>query len=167
MGASRAQIEDVYRLRYAAFVGALGGVCGSTDVATEVVQDAFAQALARREQFRREGPLEAWVWKIAIRKAAERRGWAADASLDDVPEFGLPDPARDLDLDRALRNLPPRRRLFVFLHYVADLSYPLIAEICGVSEGTVAAALAQARTSLAEDLAMHNLDDLTATGGKS
>ena len=167
MGASRDQIEDVYRLRYEAFVGALAGVCGSIDVAAEVVQEAFAQALARRQQFRGDGPLEAWVWKIAIRKGIEGRSRKVEASLDDAREYGLPDPAHDLDLDRALRNLPPRRRLFVFLHYVADLSYPLIAEICGVSEGTVAAALAQARASLAEDLAIHNLEDLTATGGKS
>jgi DNA-directed RNA polymerase specialized sigma24 family protein len=36
----------------------------------------------------------------------------------------------------------------VFLRYYADLSYSEIAEACGVSEGTVAAALAQARQAL-------------------
>jgi DNA-directed RNA polymerase specialized sigma24 family protein len=40
----------------------------------------------------------------------------------------------------------------VFLRYYADLSYAEIAEACGVSEGTVAAALAQARAALADAL---------------
>jgi DNA-directed RNA polymerase specialized sigma24 family protein len=36
----------------------------------------------------------------------------------------------------------------VFLRYFGDLSYQQIAEICGISEGTVAATLAQARHEL-------------------
>ncbi len=40
----------------------------------------------------------------------------------------------------------------VFLRYFADLSYAEIAAACDVSEGTVAATLAQARASLAERL---------------
>jgi RNA polymerase sigma-70 factor, ECF subfamily len=46
----------------------------------------------------------------------------------------------------------PRRRLVVFLRYFADLSYAEIAEVLGVSEGTVAASLAQARAALRERL---------------
>jgi DNA-directed RNA polymerase specialized sigma24 family protein len=40
----------------------------------------------------------------------------------------------------------------VFLRFYADLSYAEIAEACGVSEGTVAATLAQARGGLADAL---------------
>jgi DNA-directed RNA polymerase specialized sigma24 family protein len=40
----------------------------------------------------------------------------------------------------------------VFLRYFADLSYADIAEACDVSEGTVSAALAQARAALAQAL---------------
>jgi RNA polymerase sigma factor (sigma-70 family) len=47
-----------------------------------------------------------------------------------------------------VRALPPRRRLVVFLRYFADLSYAEIAVIAGVSEGTVAATLAQAHGEL-------------------
>jgi RNA polymerase sigma factor (sigma-70 family) len=53
----------------------------------------------------------------------------------------------------ALRALPPKRRLVVFLRYFADLSYADIAGICGTSEGTVAATLAHAHESLHEALA--------------
>ena len=51
-----------------------------------------------------------------------------------------------------MQSLPPKRRLIVFLRYFADLSYAQIAEVCGVSEGTVGASLAQARAALEEQL---------------
>lgn len=51
-------------------------------------------------------------------------------------------------LAEALQALPPKRRLIVFLRYFADLSYAEIGELCGVSEGTVGATLAQARAAL-------------------
>jgi DNA-directed RNA polymerase specialized sigma24 family protein len=40
----------------------------------------------------------------------------------------------------------------VFLRYFGDFSYAEIAEACDVSEGTVAAALAQARAELRASL---------------
>jgi RNA polymerase sigma factor (sigma-70 family) len=61
-------------------------------------------------------------------------------------------PERDPELAAALRELPPRRRLIVFLRYFADLSYSEIAAVCEISEGTVAASLAQARADLLEAL---------------
>jgi DNA-directed RNA polymerase specialized sigma24 family protein len=42
--------------------------------------------------------------------------------------------------------------LVVFLRYFADLSYEEIASTCEISEGTVAASLAQARAALLEAL---------------
>jgi RNA polymerase sigma factor (sigma-70 family) len=52
----------------------------------------------------------------------------------------------------ALRQLPPRRRLMVFLRSYADLSYAEIAECLGVAEGTIAATLSQAYAVLRESL---------------
>ena len=52
----------------------------------------------------------------------------------------------------AVLALPPRRRLVIFLRYFADRSYREIAEIVGVSEGTVAATLSQAHRELATRL---------------
>lgn len=154
MGASTRQIEQVYRRRFKGFVGAATGILGSADDAVEVVQEGFAQALAKRREFRREAPIEAWVWTIVLHKALDRRRVTEPVdSLDRVPEMGLPDPQRDQELDAALRALAPRQRLMVYLYHLADLPYSTIAEICGVGEGTVGATLAQARAALAESLA--------------
>ena len=121
-------IERVYRERYVGFRNALATVTGSYDSARDVVQEAFARALRERRSFRGEGSLEGWIFRIAFRTALETM------------------------LAAALRSLPPRRRLIVFLRYFADLSYAEIAAACGISEGTVAAALAQARAALLEAL---------------
>lgn len=153
MGAQAEAIEELYRRRYVAFRNALATVAGSYEASRDVVQDAFAQALRERASFRSEGSLEAWVWRIAFRMAVRaRRNGQADVTLDELVDPALIDPQRDPELAAALRTLPPRKRLIVFLHYFADLSYAEVAAACGISEGTVAAALAQARATLHEAL---------------
>jgi RNA polymerase sigma-70 factor (ECF subfamily) len=149
-------IEDVYSRRYQSFRGALAGIVGSYELAHDVVQESFARALKSRGDFRGDGPLEAWIWKIALRVAFEMRGQANEVELADAFEPELPQPERDEKLAAALRELPPRRRLVVFLRYVADLDYREIAHVCEISEGTVAATLAQAKAALAASLESSN-----------
>jgi RNA polymerase sigma-70 factor (ECF subfamily) len=72
-----------------------------------------------------------------------------EVPLDEALDPRLVEPKRDPSLAAALARLPPRRRLILFLRYYADLSYAEIAAACDVSEGTVAATLAQAREALA------------------
>jgi RNA polymerase sigma factor (sigma-70 family) len=146
-------LEQLYRSRYIAFRNMLATVTGSHDSARDVVQEAFAQAIRKRRDFRGDGSLEAWLWRIAFRTALEQRKVrhgtvGTNGSFDPV----LPEPERDPDLSGALRGLPPRKRLVAFLHYFADLSYADIAEALAISEGTVAATLSQARRALAEAL---------------
>ena len=147
MGASEQEIEELYRRRYVAFRNVVATVAGGREQARDVVQDAFAQALHRRETYRGTGSLEAWVWRIAFRialDAAPRDLAVLEPSLGEA----FLEPERDPDLVDAIRSLPPRRRLVVFLRYFGDLSYEEISEACGISEGTVAATLAQARADL-------------------
>lgn len=129
-------------------------VCRDREAARDAVQEAFAVALGKRRQYRGEGSLEAWVWKIALRLAAGQRPGSSKAFTDKL-EPVLPRPESDPELAEAIRSLSPRRRLFVFLRYFADLSYDEIAEACGVSRGTVAATLAHAHGELATRLASH------------
>jgi RNA polymerase sigma-70 factor (ECF subfamily) len=152
VGARPEEIESVYRARYAGFRNTLATVTGSYDSARDVVQEAFARALRERGRFRGEAPLEAWIFRIAMRAALEQRRRDRELPLGDVLEPALVAPQDDPELAAAVRSLPPRRRLIVFLRYFADLSYAEIASACEVSEGTVAASLAQARAALLEIL---------------
>jgi RNA polymerase sigma factor (sigma-70 family) len=154
MAASAESIEELYRSRYASFRGGMTAITGSYDAARDVVQEAFAQALRDREQYRGEGSLAAWVWRIAFRVAirSRSRGQQELGLADLVAAAALPSAERDPQLAEALRRLPPQRRLIVFLRYFADLSYAEIASLCEISEGTVAATLAHAHADLLKDL---------------
>jgi RNA polymerase sigma-70 factor (ECF subfamily) len=142
-------LEELYGARYASFRNALATVTGSRETARDVVQEAFARALAERHSFRGDGALAAWVWTIAVRVALERHSGAVEDGRRVEPiDPQLVEPERDPELAAALRSLPPRRRLIVFLRYFGDFSYAEIAAACAVTEGTVAASLAQARAAL-------------------
>jgi RNA polymerase sigma-70 factor (ECF subfamily) len=143
-------LEELYRERYLGFRNALAPLCGSNEAAHDVVQEAFAIALRERRQLRRRDSLAPWVWTIAYRLAVRERRRARLAELPD--DLTILDPERDVELDAAVRSLPPRRRLVLFLHYFAGFSYGEIAQALGIAEGTVAATLAQARAALHEQL---------------
>jgi RNA polymerase sigma-70 factor (ECF subfamily) len=162
MGAELAEIESLYRTSYSRYRNALATITGSYESARDAVQHAFAQAIAERAGFRREGSLSAWVWKIALRQALALREEFADAHLNGAFDPGLVEPTSDPMLSAALRALPPRRRLVVFLRYFADLSYPEIADVLGISEGTVAATLHQARAALRDALT----EGVTSSGSR-
>lgn len=155
------EIEQIYRDRYISLCRVATSVTGRVETAREAVQDGFALALKRRAEFRGDGSLEGWVARIVLRAALDvRRRPVADpgTALDDLgsesllwaPE--LPRPERDPVLAAAVRALPPRQRQVVFLRYFADLTHAQVAEMLGISPGTVSALLHQARTALARRL---------------
>jgi RNA polymerase sigma factor (sigma-70 family) len=150
MSASAEEIEHVYRKRYGSFLRAVAALLGDEQRAHDAVQEGFARALTRRRQFR-GGSLEAWVWRIVVRQAIDLRRRPVEGLADDL-ELDLVVSDHDPELAAAIRRLPPRRRLIVFLRYFGDLSYEAIGELCGISEGTVGAALAQAHEELRREL---------------
>ncbi len=147
------EIEELYRRRYVAFRNGIAALTGSYESARDVVQEAFARALRDRDQYRGDGPLAAWVWRIAVRVALESRRNGRELTLDELAaEAPVLSQGRDPALAEALQQLPPRRRLIVFLRYFADLSYAEIAALCEISDGTVAATLAHAHADLSKAL---------------
>jgi RNA polymerase sigma-70 factor (ECF subfamily) len=144
-------LEQLYRDRYVGFRNALAPIAGSRDAARDAVQEAFAVALREQGSLRRRESLAPWVWQIAYRLALRER---ARSHEPEVPEdLSILDPERDPALAAAIRSLSPQRRIVLFLRYFADFSYAEIAEALELSEGTVAATLAQARAALHDDLA--------------
>jgi RNA polymerase sigma-70 factor (ECF subfamily) len=153
MATSADALEELYRARFGVFRDGLAGIVSSREVARDVVQEAFARALRDRKKFRGEGSLEAWVWRIALHQAFKARRELRAHWDEDAEPYALDAEPRDDEVRAAVRALPPRRRLVVFLRYFADLQYDEIASICGVSEGTVAATISQSHTELLRHLA--------------
>jgi RNA polymerase sigma-70 factor (ECF subfamily) len=151
MGGLESDLEDLYRRRQDAFQVMLASVTGSVESARDVVQEAFAQALRDQNGFRGDGSLEAWVWRIAFRVAVRSKG-SHELAVDEVPEVAFLDESRDPMLAAAVRELPPQRRMAIFLRYFADLSYAEIGEVLGIAEGTVSPTLSKAHRQLSAAL---------------
>jgi len=131
MGGSRAasaEIEAIYGRRFRAFLFSVTALLGDGEAAFDVVQDGFALALRRRDSYRREGSLEAWLWRIVLNVACDHR--RSSRRLAALPHFDTTEDAREPDNDvrASLLALPERQRHAVFLRYYADLSYEQIAE---------------------------------------
>ncbi|HKN62733.1 MAG TPA: sigma-70 family RNA polymerase sigma factor [Gaiellaceae bacterium] len=145
-------IAQLYERQFHGFLAGAYAVVGETEAARDVVQEAFARALREQDRFRGDGPLEAWLWRIVINVAHDetRRSRSAELSGDELAEIA---PLRSEfraahDLRDELRSLPDRQRLAVFLHYYTDLPYQEVAQLLGVTPGTVGASLHAARKSL-------------------
>jgi RNA polymerase sigma-70 factor (ECF subfamily) len=151
MGRLDSELEALYRRRHGSFQVMLASVTGSVESARDVVQEAFAQALRDQSGFRGEGSLEGWVWRIAFRVAIGSKG-SRELAVDELPEVAFVDASSDPLLAAAVRELPPQRRVAIFLRYFADLSYAEIGDVLGIAEGTVAATLAQAHKQLGDRL---------------
>lgn len=147
-GASLGDLEALYRTRFDVFARVAAGVTGDSERARDAVQEAFTTAVRKRDSFRAEGPLEAWVWRIVLNAAR------SDVRRSIAPvEYGEPSPAngrpeQDAELRAALALLPERQRIAVFLRYYADLDYAAIGEALGIANGTVAATLNAAHAAL-------------------
>ena len=145
------EIEAVYRRRYRDFLRVATAIVGDEPSGHDAVQEGFAQALREQRSFRREGPLEAWVWRLVVNAAlASRRRRVARREDPDVVEVaGSNGGLADEDGVRVwVAALPERQRLAVYLRYYADLDYRSIAHALGIEVGTVSATLSSAREAL-------------------
>ena len=128
---------------------------GDRWLAEEATAEAFARALERWASVREMRSPSAWVFTVALnqvrstarRRQVERR-FLRRHREDVVHPAGEP----DVQLWRAVATLPPRMRTVVALRYVGDLPQARIAEVLGISPGTVASTLHDARARLAARL---------------
>jgi RNA polymerase sigma-70 factor (ECF subfamily) len=147
---------------------ALRIVCDPDDAA-DALQEAMISAFRRADNFRGDSAVTTWLHRIVVnasldllRRRASRRSvsWSGDPD-----ELAVPEPRADtptaggqanradavdirLDVDTALRALPPPQRAALVL--VDMLGYPVAdaAAILGVSEGTVKSRCARGRVRL-------------------
>jgi RNA polymerase sigma-70 factor, ECF subfamily len=141
-------LEHLYREHGPRLWRALVAYAGDPEIANDAVAEAFAQALGRGNELR--DPLR-WVWRVAFRVAAgdlkerRRRGSGqADRSTEaDDPEVELLD---------ALRQISPKQRAALVLHYYVGHPTKEIAAILGSSAATVRVHLSQGRRRLRQIL---------------
>lgn len=155
IGETQEPFGAFYRREYPAIAAVAGTTCGDRMVGDDIAQDAFAQAYERWEDIARYDKPGAWVRRVAINAALNRRrrlGREARALL----RLGRPDPVEVRHSDpmvwKAVDALTPRQRAVVFLHYREDRPVDEIASILELSVSTVTTHLHDARQRLAKSL---------------
>jgi len=131
--------------------------------AEDLVQETFAKALAAADRFEHGTNLNAWLHRIMINTyiTARRRRRCTEILVDDDiadwhRAFGGTASAEDLVMSRmidadvvtAIRALPERHRLTVYLADAEGLDYKQIAGIAGMPVGSVKSSLHRARCAL-------------------
>jgi RNA polymerase sigma-70 factor (ECF subfamily) len=142
-----------YRSEYRGLVHALALATGSADVATEAASEAFARALQRWSRVSQMVSPTGWTYTVAL-NIARRTFRRARIEALVLRHHSPPPPVRAdaLEIWDAVQRLPLRQRTAVALHYLSDLSQKDVAAAMGVTEGTVAATLHEARRRLAATL---------------
>ncbi|WP_238007574.1 SigE family RNA polymerase sigma factor [Dactylosporangium sp. AC04546] len=135
---------------------------GEQHAAEDLVQTALAKAMLRWTRIR--GDAEPYVRKIMYhehvswwRRLRHRR----EVVTAEPPERGRADddPHLRLTMRAALATLPARQRAVLVLRYLEDLSEQQVADLLGVSTGTVGSQASRALATL-----RRRLPDLDGTG---
>lgn len=149
-----AAIEVVYEERLDALCSVVAAITHDRGSARDIVHDAFALALRSRHQYRGDGDVAAWVWRIVVNAARDqrRKPKLQLVQLDEHEGSERRTVSENARLTAAIQALPERQRLAIFLRYYADLEYRQIGEVLGIATGTVSAALSAAHRRLEEQL---------------
>lgn len=145
-----------YRAERPKVEAAVAAITGRPSIAPEATDEAFTRAV---ERWRRVSAMDSpggWVHRTALNVARRRlRREKVERSLlrkvAASTQEDAPPPDWPLELWEVLKTLPPREREAVVLRHVADLSTTAIAEVMGVSRGTVSSTLHSARSRMSAE----------------
>ena len=154
--------ERVYRAHLGRVYNLARRMAGP-DAADELTQDIFVRVWQKLATFRGESAFGTWLHRLAVNVIVERfrtLGTARDRFLADGEAVlerlpGHSSPTRHdsrMDLDAAMKRLPPGARAVFVLHDVEGYKHEEIGEMLGVSVGTSKSQLHRARMTLREHL---------------
>jgi RNA polymerase sigma-70 factor (ECF subfamily) len=173
-GSERAYEELLTRFQQPVFALAVR-LLDDPSEACDVVQEVFLKVFRNVGNFRGQSTLKTWIYRITVNEAHNARRWffrhrRRELDLDANPEEArnweeiVPDSSRSpfdvafdseqhVMIEAALERINPIFREAVVLRDITDVSYEEIAEILGVSLGTVKSRILRGREALREQLA--------------
>jgi RNA polymerase sigma-70 factor (ECF subfamily) len=129
---------------------------GNDADASDATQEALISLVRGLPRFDRRSRFTTWAYRIAVNAALDelrRRRRRAEPGIEesqlaagdrDEPEVS----ASRLDIDAALRQLPPEFRAPVVLRDLCGLDYAEISEVLSIPPGTVRSRIARGRAAL-------------------
>jgi len=159
--------EQLYRQYSARIYNFARQLVGSADDAQDATQETFVKAWNALPGLRKEATFGVWLHRIALnvcRDLGRRESMEAPAEIRES-SFGNHDTnelsgrivASEINdaVHKAIESLSPEHRLVVVMHHVEGLDISAIAEILGISKGTVMSRLARARETLRRKLSAY------------
>ncbi len=143
--------EKYYRLAYS--------YVKNQDDALDIVQESIYKAISSLNTVQSSEYIKTWFYRIVINTSLDflRKQKKIVVADDETLEFyspGADDNYKDIDLQKALEDLPPNYRSIVVLRFFEDLKIEEIGEILELNVNTVKtrlySALKKLRLSLEE-----------------
>ena len=171
-----AAYDELVRIYSASIFHVAYRMLGDSAEASDIVQEIFLKVFRNIGGFKGEAALKTWIFKIAFSEILNRLRWwkrrhrFATVSLDEssqdgrdssghrvpasnpTPEQALQSKEEEVAIQEALGRLSREHRSIIVLRDIEGFSYNEIADVLGVSIGTVKSRLARARGDLKKSL---------------
>jgi RNA polymerase sigma-70 factor (ECF subfamily) len=139
------------------------------DEAEDVVQEVFTRLYSQKVRFDGKAAYTTWLHRILVNssinslRAKKRRGRLEStiSGAEDPEEMAVGNERHALFLE-ALQHLSEQHRMVVTLRDLRGYSYPEIARMLGLPEGTVKSALNRGRTRLMAHMAQTSSEPVDA-----
>lgn len=133
--------ENVYRLAYS--------YVKNQEDALDIVQEAIQKAFAASHSLKNNASIKSWFYRIVVNTSLDfLRKHKKLTVMDDVTMEaitpGSEDAYTNIDLERALEDLPTMYRSVITLRYFEDLKIDEIAEVLKENTSTIKTRLYQA-----------------------
>ena len=159
MGMSRAtrdaEFEAYMAARQPSLLRTAYLLTGDKHTAEDLVQTALAKLYLSWDKVHRRELVDGYVRRILVnennslwRRAWKRREVATEVMPDTLTVLDRPDHGEQSALWEFVQTLPKKQRAVIVLRYYEDLSEAEVAEILGVSVGTVKSQASRALASM-------------------
>jgi RNA polymerase sigma factor (sigma-70 family) len=158
---ARLAFEHFFRTEYVPVMNTVSFIVRDSGRAEEITQDAFVKVFDHWGRVAAYDRPDAWVRRVAVRMAirsVRRERMRFRLETQTVPRAA--DPPGDVDVLRAIAQLPPRQRAAATLFYFEDRPVAEIGDLLRCSTATVKVHLHKARKRLAELLREEVADDV-------
>ena len=155
--------EELYRRHHRKVYSLCLRMLGNVPDAEDLTQEVFLQLYRKIGTFKGAAALSTWLYRLTVNRVlmhvrTHRR--QQEGQLHEGEEIAqteaMKQPQRDgsiidrIDLERAIRRLPPGYRAVFLLHDVEGYEHDEIARLLGIAVGTTKSQLHKARMKLRE-----------------
>jgi len=153
--------ENIYRLAYS--------YVRNKEDALDIVQESIQKALVHVHRLRDEQSLKSWFYKIVVNTSLDflrknKRVTAVDDETLDYYASGVDDRYEDVDLERAVKQLPTDYQSVIILRFFEDLKIGEVAAVLNENTNTIKTRLYKALKLLRIELQDDFMKEVNGNG---